>query len=87
MKPICQARLLVVAVHVKFSKEKSMREEIEKVIKDLQLCLDDLSKVEAGGYGYKSAAPRARKVLMEASKQLKQVRAKVQEVKKSHEEK
>ena len=37
MKPICQARLLAVAVHVKFSKEKSMREEIEKVIKDLQL--------------------------------------------------
>ena len=64
-----------------------MREEIEKVIKDLELCLDDLSKVEAGAYGYKSAAPRARKALMEASKQLKDVRTKVQEVKKSHEEK
>lgn len=64
-----------------------MREEIEKVIKDLELCLDDISKVEAGGYGFKSAAPRARKVLMEASKTLKDVRTKVQEVKKSHEEK
>ena len=38
-----------------------MREEIEKIIKDLNQCLDDVSKVEAGGYGYKSAAPRARK--------------------------
>jgi len=64
-----------------------MREEIEKVIKDLELCLADISKVEAGGYGFKSAAPRARKVLMEASKTLKDVRTKVQEVKKSHEEK
>ena len=64
-----------------------MREEIEKVIKDLQMCLDDLSKIEAGGYGYKSAAPRARKVLMEASKQLRDIRTEVQEVKKSHDEK
>ena len=80
-------KLLAAVVHAKSSKEKFMREEIEKVIKDLQMCLDDLSKIDAGGYGYKSAAPRARKVLMEASKQLKEVRAKVQEVKKAHEEK
>ena len=64
-----------------------MREEIEKVILDLKDILADLDKVDAGGYGYKSAAPRARKVLMEASKQLKDVRSQVQEVKKSHEEK
>lgn len=64
-----------------------MREEVEKIIKDLELCLDDISKVEAGAYGYKSAAPRSRKVLMEASKRLKEIRAEVQEVKKAHEEK
>mgnify|MGYP003122314299 CR=1 FL=1 len=64
-----------------------MREQVEKIIKDLELCLSDISKVEAGAYGYKSAAPRARKVLMEASKQLKEIRAEVQEVKKAHEEK
>ena len=61
-----------------------MREHIEKIIKDLEGCLDDLDKVQAGGYGYKSAAPRARKVLMESSKSLREVRAQVQEVKKSH---
>ena len=63
-----------------------MREHIEKIIKDLEGCLDDLDKVQAGGYGYKSAAPRARKVLMESSKSLREVRAEVQEVKKSHDE-
>ena len=63
-----------------------MREEIEKIIKNLEGCLDDLDKVNAGGYGYKSAAPRARKVLMESSKCLRDIRAKVQEIKKSHDE-
>jgi archaellum component FlaC len=63
-----------------------MREEIEKVIEALQNALDDLDKVDNGSYGYKSAAPRARKVLMEASKQIKDVRTQVQEVKKSHEQ-
>ena len=42
---------------------------------------------KAGSYGYKSAAPRARKALMEASKELRDVRAEVQETKKSHDEK
>lgn len=64
-----------------------MREEVEKMIEELQSILDELSKVEAGSYGFKSAAPRARKTLMEVSKGLKDVRTKVQEVKKSHEEK
>ena len=63
-----------------------MREELENIIRDLKELVDDLDKVEAGAYGYKSAAPRARKALMEASKQLRDVRAKVQEVKNSHEE-
>jgi hypothetical protein len=64
-----------------------MREEVELIIKNLTACLDDLDKVNAGGYGYKSAAPRARKALMEASKQLRDIRTEVQEVKKSHDEK
>ena len=42
--------------------------------------------MEAGSYGYKSAAPRARKALMEASKQLRDIRTVVQEHKKNHEE-
>ena len=63
-----------------------MREEIEKVIQALQATLEDLDKVENGTYGYKSAAPRARKALMEATKQIKDIRTKVQEVKKSHEQ-
>ena len=64
-----------------------MREELEKVIRDLKEVLDDIDKVEAGSYGYKSAAPRARKALMEATKQLKSLRSEVQDMKKSHEEK
>jgi ElaB/YqjD/DUF883 family membrane-anchored ribosome-binding protein len=64
-----------------------MREEVEKIIKELQSILDDLDKVEAGSYGFKSAAPRARKALMEASKSLRDVRAEVQDKKKDHEEK
>jgi len=64
-----------------------MREKVEKMIEELQGILEQLSKVEAGAYGYKSAAPKARKTLMEVSKGLKDIRSKVQEVKKSHEEK
>lgn len=64
-----------------------MREQIEKIIKNLEACLEDLDKVNAGGYGYKSAAPRTRKILMESSKELKSVRTEIQEVKKSHDEK
>ena len=71
----------------KFSKERSMREQVEKIIKELEACLGDLDKVNAGGYGYKSAAPRARKALMAASKELRDVRSEVQEIKKSHDEK
>jgi ElaB/YqjD/DUF883 family membrane-anchored ribosome-binding protein len=63
-----------------------MREQLEKIIHDLKEVMEDLDKVEAGSYGYKSAAPRARKALMEASKDLRDVRSKVQEVKNSHEE-
>ena len=64
-----------------------MREELENTIRDLKEVLEDLNKVEAGAYGYKSAAPRARKALMEASKHLRDIRTDVQEAKKTHEEK
>jgi hypothetical protein len=63
-----------------------MREELEKIIRNLTEVKEDLDKVEAGAYGYKSAAPRARKALMEASKELREIRSVVQEHKKNHEE-
>ena len=64
-----------------------MREQLEKIIRNLTEIKEDLDKVEAGGYGFKSAAPRARKALMEASKELRDIRGDVQEHKKKHEEK
>ena len=63
-----------------------MREQLESIITELQEVLMDLDKVEAGAYGFKSAAPRARKALMEASKSLREIRADVQDKKKAHEE-
>ena len=64
-----------------------MREQLEKIIRNLTEIKEDLDKVEAGSYGFKSAAPRARKALMEASKELRDIRTVVQERKKDHEEK
>jgi len=64
-----------------------MRDQLEKIIHNLKEVLEEVDKVEAGTYGYKSAAPRARKALMEASKELREVRTVIQEVKISHEEK
>ena len=64
-----------------------MREKLEQTIKELQEALMDLDKVEAGAYGFKSAAPRARKALMEASKTLKELRTEVQDKKKEHDSK
>lgn len=64
-----------------------MREQLEKIIRNLTEIKEDLDKVEAGSYGFKSAAPRARKALMEASKELRDIRTVVQEQKKNHEEK
>jgi hypothetical protein len=62
-----------------------MREKLEQTIKELQEALMDLDKVESGAYGFKSAAPRARKALMAASKTLKDLRTEVQDKKKMHE--
>ena len=64
-----------------------MREQLESIITELQEVLMDVDKVEAGAYGFKSAAPRARKALMEASKKLREIRSDVQDKKKEHEEK
>jgi len=64
-----------------------MRDQLEKIIHELKEVMDDLDKVDVGAYGYKSAAPRARKTLMEASKGLRDIRTTIQDVKKSHEEK
>ena len=74
---------------VKYFKRQgaNMREQLESIITELQEVLIDLDKVEAGAYGYKSAAPRVRKALMEASKSLREIRANVQDKKKAHEEK
>ena len=47
----------------------------------------DLEKVETGAYGFKSAAPRARKVLMESTKKLRDLRVEIQDKKSGHEEK
>tara|TARA_R110002074_G_scaffold377714_3_gene555286 strand:+ start:136 stop:324 length:189 start_codon:yes stop_codon:yes gene_type:complete len=62
-----------------------MKEHVEKIILSLQESLEDLDKVENGSYGYKSAAVRARKVMLESSKLLKDIRKEVQEAKNSHE--
>ena len=63
-----------------------MGDHLEDIIRELKEVMIDLDKVEAGSYGYKSAAPRARKALMKASKDLRDIRTLVQEAKKAHEE-
>lgn len=89
MKPIYQAKLLVVAVAPakSFNRRDFMRDHLEDIIRELKEVMIDLDKVEAGSYGYKSAAPRARKALMKASKDLRDIRALIQEAKNAHEEK
>jgi hypothetical protein len=44
----------------------------------------DIDKVEAGTYGYKAAAPRARKAALTAIKELKELRSEIQNKKNSH---
>jgi predicted DNA-binding transcriptional regulator len=61
-----------------------MREQVEKIIAELQEALLDLELVEKGTRGYKAAAVRARRATLEASKELKEIRKQVQEVKNSH---
>jgi hypothetical protein len=62
-----------------------MRERLEQIILELKEAMVDVDKVDAGTYGYKSAAPRARKAALTAIKELKELRAEIQIKKNSHE--
>ena len=61
-----------------------MRERLQLIIEDLKSAMADVDKVEAGTYGYKAAAPGARKAALTAIKELKELRAEIQEKKNSH---
>tara|TARA_Y100000034_G_scaffold128734_1_gene183895 strand:+ start:2626 stop:2811 length:186 start_codon:yes stop_codon:yes gene_type:complete len=61
-----------------------MRERLEAIIEELKAAIADIDKVESGTYGYKAAAPRARKSALTAIKELKELRAEIQEKKNSH---
>ena len=61
-----------------------MRERLELIIEELKVAMTDIDKVDAGTYGYKAAAPRARKAALSAIKELKELRAEIQEKKNSH---
>ena len=61
-----------------------MRERLEIIIEELKAAMTDVDKVESGTYGYKAAAPRARKTALTAIKELKELRAEIQEKKNSH---
>jgi hypothetical protein len=74
MKLIYQVKSLVAVELVKSFNGEIYERRIRKIIRNLKEVMDDLDKVEAGAYGYKSAAPRARKVLMEATKKLRDLR-------------
>jgi hypothetical protein len=62
-----------------------MRERLEIIIEELKSAMSDIDKVESGTYGYKAAAPRARKVALTAIKELKELRSEIQNKKNSHE--
>jgi len=61
-----------------------MRERLELIIQELKNAMIDIDKVETGAYGYKAAAPRARKKALTAIKELKELRLEIQNTKKSH---
>ena len=61
-----------------------MRERLQLIIEELRSAMVDLDKVEAGAYGYKDAAPRVRKTALTAIKELKELRAEIQNKKNSH---
>lgn len=61
-----------------------MRERLELIIEELRSAMTDIDKVESGSYGFKAAAPRARKAALTAIKELKELRAEIQEKKNSH---
>ena len=61
-----------------------MRERLEQIIQELTEAMPLVDKVESGTYGYKAAAPRARKAALTAIKELKELRLEIQEKKNSH---
>jgi hypothetical protein len=61
-----------------------MRERLQIIIEELRSAMADVDKVEAGSYGYKAAAPRARKAALTAIKELKELRVEIKEKKNSH---
>ena len=61
-----------------------MRERLELIIEELKLAMSDIDKVDAGTYGFKAAAPRARKAALTAIKELKELRIEIQQKKNSH---
>ena len=61
-----------------------MRERLELIIEELKMAMADIDKVAAGTYGFKAAAPRARKAALLAIKELKELRTEIQEKKNSH---
>ena len=61
-----------------------MREQLEIIIEELRTALGDIDKVEGGAYGYKAAAPRARKIALSAIKKLKELRSQIQTKKNGH---
>lgn len=61
-----------------------MRERLELIIEELKSAMGDIDKVESGSYGYKAAAPRARKAALTAIKELKELRLEIQNKKNSH---
>jgi hypothetical protein len=61
-----------------------MRERLEIIIEELKSAMGDIDKVESGSYGYKAAAPRARKTALTAIKELKELRLEIQNKKNSH---
>ena len=61
-----------------------MRERLELIIEELRAAMVDVDKVESGTYGFKAAAPRARKAALTAIKELKELRVEIQEKKNSH---
>tara|TARA_R100000315_G_C5179016_1_gene103711 strand:- start:504 stop:695 length:192 start_codon:yes stop_codon:yes gene_type:complete len=58
-----------------------MKDIILKLIEELNSTIKDVEKVENQEYGYKSAAVRARKVCQNVSKELKELRKQIQELK------
>ena len=60
-----------------------MRERLQEIIDLLKESMSDIDKVETQSYGYKAAAPRARKAALTAIKELKELRVEIQQKKNS----